>query len=81
VTVDRIGAPGITRAAGIGAWLADSLRGVGRLSCRSDEPRIDAESVLRLFPSGPTEAQADSFRPLMTPAEFRVLPLRLGGRR
>jgi hypothetical protein len=76
--VDRISAPGCARSARFSAWLTDSLAGSGRLFCSTEQPRIDAVSVERLFPQGPTEAQAESLRPLMAPGEFGRLRVRKG---
>ena len=72
--------PGSSAPASIHRWLIDALEGVGWLYQRSEEPRIDAGSVHRLYPSGPTEAQAESLRPLMSAAEFRRLHVREGRR-
>jgi hypothetical protein len=79
-TARRHGPVDSAHPAGLSSWLADSLTGLGWPWCRSEEPRIDADSVLRLFPGGPTRAQADSLRPIMTSAEFRRIDPREVGR-
>ena len=72
----RVDPPGSTRPSRLSRWLVDALDGLGWPWCATEEPRIDADSVLRLYPTGPTEAQADSLRALMAPAEYRRLPIR-----
>jgi hypothetical protein len=80
----RLLAPGLPRAAAREtSWLVDALRGIGRLTQPCVAPRIDAESVRSLYPSGLTDAQAEALRSLMSPREFaRVDPnrTRKGGR-
>ena len=71
--MDRLRAPGCPRAGRPSVWLADALAGLGRRWCVADEPRIDAASVRRLYPSGVRNSQAESLRALMTSGEFRRL--------
>jgi hypothetical protein len=70
--MSRLRAPVVASAVGVGGWLADVVRGSGWLWCRS-EPLADGATVRALFPDGVSADQAETWRPLLTPAEFATL--------